>query len=40
MNKDLILIVEDNESILFNLKLLLELNDYTVLICKKWQGGN
>ena len=34
MNKDLILIVEDNESILFNLKLLLELNDYTVLSAK------
>ena len=34
MTKDLILIVEDNESILFNLKLLLELNDYTVLSAK------
>ena len=34
MTKDLILIVEDNESILFNLKLLLELNDYIVLSAK------
>lgn len=34
MDKDLILLVEDNESILFNLILLLELNEYTVLSAK------
>ena len=39
MLKPLILIAEDNEDVLYNIRLSLELNDYEVLSCKNGKEG-